>query len=321
MSWCWQIAITFLVVELVPGKLFASKVGFMSRWWLSLVVCSLVVCFGSSVWAQEAAPQSPSVEVGTKPEDPAGRSIDANLYMQTSAEYRAACYQAFNLASLRLEQKLAKPTNGKPRAVVLDLDETVFDNRAFQTAQTRAGVQYDQTAWSKFEQTGGHLVELIPGAKEFIQEAESKGVVAVYISNRNNDAREQTKQVLKRLGLPLANEDCLKLADRSTGSNKTSRREAVESKFSVLLYAGDNLRDFDERFVARKPSASPTAEELDQIIADRKTEVDKTSCRFGDDWIILPNPAYGEWPKPLNRGRADLDRLFPHPTPASSSTP
>ncbi len=108
-----------LVVELVPGKLFASKVGFMSRWWLSLVVCSLLVCFGSSVWAQEAAPQSPSVEVGTKPEDPAGRSIDANLYMQTSAEYRAACYQAFNLASLRLEQKLAKPTDGKPRAVVL----------------------------------------------------------------------------------------------------------------------------------------------------------------------------------------------------------
>ncbi|MEK6257447.1 MAG: HAD family acid phosphatase, partial [Planctomycetota bacterium] len=88
------------------------------------------------------------VVVGTKPENPSGRSIDSNLYMQTAAEHRAACHQAFNLATMRLQQKLCCVRDRRPVAVVLDLDETVLDNGAFQTAQTRAGVQ-----WEKFRKS------------------------------------------------------------------------------------------------------------------------------------------------------------------------
>src|SRR5438552_14772579 len=40
--------------------------------------------------------------------EPANRNLDASLYVQTAAEYRACCYQAYNLAVARLKEKRNK---------------------------------------------------------------------------------------------------------------------------------------------------------------------------------------------------------------------
>ena len=53
--------------------------------------------------------------------------IGAYLWFQNSGEYQALCYQAYNLARLRLDRELEDKHNRK-RAVVFDIDETVFDN-------------------------------------------------------------------------------------------------------------------------------------------------------------------------------------------------
>src|SRR5262249_59466627 len=89
------------------------------------------------------------------------------------------------------------------------------------------------------------------------------------------------------------------------------RRQEVEKEYTVLLYVGDNLRDFDERFRCRKLDPKAAPEELEQAIRERKDEVDRTRAAWGEKWIVLPNPAYGEWMKPLGQGRKDLDRLAP----------
>ena len=47
------------------------------------------------------------------------------LFQQQSAEYRALCYQAFNIATLRLESVKRK---GLPLAIITDIDETILDN-------------------------------------------------------------------------------------------------------------------------------------------------------------------------------------------------
>ena len=60
----------------------------------------------------------------------------AILYTQKAAEYRALCYQAFNIARLRFDadlekknlKKLPKPERKRPRAIVVDIDETVLAN-------------------------------------------------------------------------------------------------------------------------------------------------------------------------------------------------
>ncbi|MEZ5198947.1 MAG: HAD family acid phosphatase [Bacteroidales bacterium] len=52
----------------------------------------------------------------------------ATLYQQTAAEYRALCYQAFNVAKYQLDQNLRIAGLQRQQAVVLDIDETVLDN-------------------------------------------------------------------------------------------------------------------------------------------------------------------------------------------------
>jgi len=257
-----------------------------------------------------AAPAAPHVLPFFKPEDPPGRSLDANLFVQTSAEYRACCLQAYNLASLRLAAAVAKTTAPPSSlAVVLDLDETVLDNGAFQSMMIRSRLAYDQRLWDLWEAEHWDKWELVPGAKDFILEAAKAGVHVVYVSNRNERFRPQTKQGLERLGLPLASDAHLKLADDT--SDKTARRTEAEKAHTVVLHVGDNLRDFDEAFRAPKLAADADAAAVAAAIRHRKDAVDRHAKDWGARWIVIPNPIYGEWMKPLDRGLRDVDQLVP----------
>lgn len=231
-----------------------------------------------------------------KKESPPLRGLDANLYMQTAAEYRACCLQAFYLAEERVKAKVAKRTSDVPAVVVFDLDETVFDNGVYQSRQLRSGRAYDQKVWDEWEEKDGEQVRLVPGAKEFIAKLSFYKVRPVYISNRNDKFREQTHAVLKRLEIDVPDEHLLL---STTTSDKTERRAAVTGKFDVLLWVGDNLRDFDEAFKYDKGKG----------IDGRKATVDERKAKFGADWVILPNPAYGEWTKAFVGGPDDLNLL------------
>src|SRR5580765_474488 len=50
------------------------------------------------------------------------------LWQQTAAEYRALCYQAFNIAALRLNEIPGKKFRKEKLAIITDLDETILDN-------------------------------------------------------------------------------------------------------------------------------------------------------------------------------------------------
>jgi 5'-nucleotidase (lipoprotein e(P4) family) len=256
-------------------------------------------------------------------ESPPHRSLDANLWMQISAEYRACCYQAYNLARRRMIEKLHDaPPHGwaKPPAVVLDLDETVLDNSRFQTRLIRNGLTFDEKTWDDWEKTGFAQVGLVPGAKGFIDEAKRLGVRLVYITNRKQkqDFRDGTLQALERLGIEIAGRDLLCAEETS---DKTARRAEAESRYTVLLYIGDNLRDLHEGDFrstldnARPGKGSDDPAKLREAIVKRAYAVDRCADLFGREWIILPNPAYGEWAKVLGRGEKDKDLLMGQPAP------
>ncbi len=238
------------------------------------------------------------------PETPRWRGLDANLYLQMSAEYRACCLQSFAWGTQRVKQQLAAMPEGSwPPAVVMDLDETVLDNSGFQADQIRAGRAYDYSHWEIWEREGGSRVELVPGALTFISQLQALGVQPIFITNRNEKYHQQTMEILKRysIGVP---PQFLLCANEATGTNKSSRRDWVNHRFNVLLTLGDNLRDFDEQFRFQTP--------IDQnAVQQRKTAVDNQIAKWGNDWIILPNPAYGEWNKPLTAGEADIRWLVP----------
>lgn len=272
-------------------------------------VFGLILVGGAVLLADLKSDDRPLAPVAFPAEDPRGRSLDANLYIQTSAEYRACCLQAYNLGMLRLNQCLnSGEKHEKPIAVVMDLDETVIDNAGFQAMIMRSGLGWDQRLWNQWQATGGDKLGSVPGAIKFIKEARKNGVVTVFISNRDETYREQTKADLKRLGIPINDERELKLA--TTTSDKTARREDTRRSYDVLLYFGDNLRDFSDDFKC-PDLGKKTPEELSAAIQARKDQVDKTEELWGNRWIVFPNPAYGEWTKPLGQGSRDYDRLVP----------
>jgi acid phosphatase len=261
-----------------------------ARWaGLLWLVVGLILGAGG-MWSAQKRARPPEV-------NPQDHALDANLWVQTSAEYRACCLQAYNLAARRLDDKLkGLAQDGLPPAVVLDLDETVLDNSPFQTYLYRQRLPYSdalwQEAWEKVESPG---VRLVPGAGGFITHAEKKGVVIVYISNRLEKYRPATVAVLRSLGLNVRGINRRLLLQEGT-SDKSARRRQAERRYRVLLYLGDNLRDFSEVFLApRADRDDPDA--LKKAVAERNGQVDRHSRRWGDDWIILPNPVYGEWQK------------------------
>jgi acid phosphatase len=226
--------------------------------------------------------------------NPSERNLDASLWVQTAAEYRACCLQTYRLAWERLSQKLARlPKDGLPPAVVMDLDETVFDNGPYQTWLYEHAKTFDPRTWAIWEAKCGDEVGLVPGAFAFIEQAEKAGVAVVYISNRDEKTRSGTLAALKHLKLATEGiEKRLKL--QNNGGDKTARRKWAEQHYRVLMLFGDNLRDFSEEFKGRKVSPDDAAAQ-NEAIADRQRQVDRQLKRFGDDWIILPNPVYGEW--------------------------
>jgi 5'-nucleotidase (lipoprotein e(P4) family) len=278
-----------------------------------VVMSGLVIVFAAGTATLGQQSPTPVATPAFKAEDPLNRSLDATLYMQTAAEYRASCFQAYNLASARLDE-LIKGGAGK-FAVVMDLDETVFNNSRFQAMLLKNGLAWDKDLWAEWERDYSKDVTLIPGAKEFIEKAtRSPGVEVFFVSNRNGkEYKQQAQDALTRLGIPLKDEKHLKLADPTAegSSNKTERFQKVkdECNCEVLLYVGDNLRDFNNDLRFAKLPEKPSAEDLDRAIAERKDAVDKVRGNFGQTWVILPNPTYGEWKVPLGRGQSDFDRL------------
>ncbi len=232
--------------------------------------------------------------------NPQERALDANLYMQTSAEYRAVCLQTYNWATERLIERLGTmPAGVKPPAVIMDLDETVVDNSAFQSYLDREKATYSDAAWEKYESGFPNEVRLIPGAKGFIQEAERRGVTVVYISNRLAKYSPATGEALRLNGINTSDLSSRMVLKTDT-SDKTVRRTEVGKNYTVVMLVGDNLRDFSESFVTPKLDFTK-AEDRASAINTRYAETDKNAFRWGSDWIILPNPAYGEWQKPLGK--------------------
>jgi acid phosphatase len=230
-------------------------------------------------------------------ENPQEAELYANLYMQTSAEYRACCLQTYGWMTERLRTKLAAIHNdGPPPAVIMDLDETVLDNSGFESFLDRESLSYTNARWDRWESQYPDETRLVPGAKTFIESAESMGVTVVYITNRLTRNKAATIEALRHNGLNVDGIDA-RLLTSDGPADKTARRQIVEGSYNVLLLVGDNLRDLSEEFVAPKVQ---TDADRAKAITDRAAQVDRRRYRFGTDWFILPNPVYGEWQNLLN---------------------
>ena len=225
------------------------------------------------------------------------QSLLAVLFKRTSAEYKANTFQAYASAQRNIDKALAdkswtallnqkKGYQSLPPAVILDIDETVLDNSEHQVRSIKNGTNYP-VGWKEWvsEESAGAL----PGVKEYLSYADSKGIKIFYVTNRTHDLEEYTRNNIKALGLPLDNDRDVLLMKNEKGwaSDKTSRRDLIKKDFRVIQIFGDQLDDFIPM------------EETATSVDSRKALIDKYASMWGEKWYMLINPMYGEWEEAL----------------------
>ena len=219
------------------------------------------------------------------------QNITAVLFQQTSAERLAGSLQTFRSARQSLDKALLDPTwsampgqntHGKKTAIIVDVDETVLDNTAYEARMILDGTKYPEgwVSWGK----EASATE-VPGAKDFLNYVASKDVTIFYVTNRVVELKEATKKNFTQLGIPWnqSKDTILMRGENNWNSDKGPRRALVGKDYRVLLMIGDNLGDF--------------VDAKDNILGSnqRKDIVEDYSDYWGVKWFMLQNIAYGDW--------------------------
>ena len=199
------------------------------------------------------------------------------IWQQNAGEFRALCYQAYNVATRYLDLEMAN-NHQRPLAIITDVDETFLDNSPYAVTQALVGNEFDNKSWMEWTAKGEAIA--FPGSVDFFNHAAAKGIEVFYITNRSTKELEGTRRNLKNLGFPFADDVHLMMMDGT--SDKETRRLAVLEKYEVIMYLGDNLNDFSKVFY-----------KLSQ--ADRNQKTDELAAEFGSKFIVLPNSGYGNW--------------------------
>lgn len=222
--------------------------------------------------------------------------LNATLWMQTAVEYDGLTRGAYRLAEVMMERALADSAwsadleqvdrspdayHDKPPAVVLDVDETVLDNSAYQARLIQQDETFDSESWLAWCRE--QQADAVPGARAFTQRADALGVQVIYLTNRDASVEEATRDNLKDLGFPVndAPDAVLTQGERPDWEAKDPRRAWVADRYRVLLLIGDNLGDF--------------VEPADTSLAAREDMAEQHQQFWGERWIALPNPQYGSW--------------------------
>jgi 5'-nucleotidase (lipoprotein e(P4) family) len=203
-------------------------------------------------------------------------TLYATLYQQQAAEYVALCYQAFNLASMHLHKELTAG-HELPLAVVVDIDETVLDNSPYQATAILEGFGYPKR-WAEWVELAN--AEPVPGALEFLLEAEVNGVEVFYVTNRREEYRDATLRNLQSKGFPFADDDHLMM--RTVTNDKEPRRRMITEAYHIAVLVGDNLGDFHSDFDS-------------EDAGHRMQQTEAYRAALGSNWIMLPNAIYGTW--------------------------
>jgi acid phosphatase len=217
--------------------------------------------------------------------------INATLWAQTALEHHALALQTFRQARSILDRALkdrkwtaATEQTGSfgklPPAVIVDIDETIVDNSAYEARRIYADDDFELKSWTEWVKEVRSTA--LPGALEFARYARSRGVTMFYVTNRESDVEESTIRNLQALGFT-ADKATVMCKGEESGwtSDKSSRRKEVASHHRILLLMGDDYGDFMSG--AR------------QSVTQRQAAAQPFESNWGEKWLVLPNAMYGSW--------------------------
>ena len=217
--------------------------------------------------------------VATAPAAPAAPAPEAIRWVRNSAEYHAALYQVYRLATTRVEQAVAKLPAGS-WAVILDADETVLDNSLYQLERAQQGLRFTPESW--FLYVKRQVSTPVPGVAGFLSRVRTLGGKIAIVTNRLDTECDDTKAVFDKFKLA---HDTILCRVTGTPSDKNprftdvaeGRTPAGSNKMEIVAVVGDNILDFPALSQNSKAQGAPAFTE------------------FGVRYFLVPNPMYGSW--------------------------
>jgi 5'-nucleotidase (lipoprotein e(P4) family) len=229
---------------------------------------------------------------GAEPATAAEGTADVdNLYSAavawrvTAAERAMQYRQGFNIARDRLDNVLRgvgqTHRGAKPLAFICDIDDTVLSTNAYWEMLIAQGKRaFDDDIWDTWVRGNGPTAT--PGAVEFSQYAQSKGVEIFYISQRDQGPDTQAIGVANLQHAGLAYADDAHVTMLRDSSNKEPAQDAIAAKYTVIAKLGDSLNDFRRKYYVKS-------------VAQRLALATEDAEHFGRDYISFPNNTDGHW--------------------------
>jgi 5'-nucleotidase (lipoprotein e(P4) family) len=206
----------------------------------------------------------------------------AVAWKQTAAEFGAICYQAYNVARMRIDQALANHRDGDKRlAVITDMDNTIIQATSYWGYLINEGHEFfDDAIWDEWMPK--NLIQAVPGSQDFLSYCDQNDVAIFYVSNRDQGDRtyEYALAQLALMNFPQADEAHVTVI-RET-SNKMAIKEKVSESHNLVLMLGDNLNDYKRDYYVTD-------------IDERYALMERDRDQYGKDFILLPNPTDGHW--------------------------
>lgn len=199
-------------------------------------------------------------------------------WLEHSGEAQALYYQAYNMAKHNLGLMVLEQS-AKPKAVILDIDETVLDNGNAAAYQIKHNVPFNQKMWNEWVNMSDATPT--PGSVAFTNYAKSMGVQVFYVSDRSADQLAATRKNLEKWGFADATTPG-HIVLATTTQDKQPRFDQIEKKYDVVEFFGDQLTDFGQAFE-------------NKTNAEQQAKVKELQNKFGWTFYQLPNPTYGEW--------------------------
>lgn len=233
----------------------------------------LTACGGSQKTAQNTAPEVVLSE----------QLVMSTLWMQQSYEAPYLMEQSYRQAIHKLKENMARANDGRQRAIIVDIDETVLDNSPYEARLIEDKAGYSPGSWAEWVNQAS--ARPVPGAQRFLSLAARGEVEVFYISNRSRKLLAATMENLKSLDFPNVDPDHVLLKEST--SDKTARREQVMSRYHVVLLVGDQMTDFNEEYeqFLEEPALRDSLERY---------------------FVLLPNPMYGGFEDKAYHGETEL---------------
>ena len=230
----------------------------------------------------------------------------AILWAAHSAEYQDVSAQVYAQATRDLPEFLSDESwsalpghddeQGKPPAIILDVDETVVSN---------SDVELTMIPYSTllhFEWADQHKAIPIRGVTDFIAAARNLGIEVFFVTNRPCEEfdgydgtcpmEQATIDDIVEIGIETDADHVMLANERPEWDReKLVRREYVARTHRIIMLFGDDYGDFVACSRA-KPLAPCT---VSATRASRAEALETYKDYWGNGWYILPNPMYGSW--------------------------